>query len=186
VVFPGASSTALIPEQLDTPLDFESMAAVGSGLGAGGFAVYDDSTCVVEAARVYCRFLHVESCAQCPPCKLNSADVLEFLEALDRGEEGTDIDTALARARSVTDGQKCGLPTGTSLLMQSLLLLFTDEFRGHQGRACPSHRGLVLPKIVDLDEEAGRFRFDERYARKRPDWTYASADRDEEEEQPLS
>jgi hypothetical protein len=56
VVFSGASNTVLIPEQLDTPLDFESMRAVGSGLGAGGFAVYDDSTCIVvglteEAAR---------------------------------------------------------------------------------------------------------------------------------------
>ena len=51
------------------------MRAVGSGLGAGGFAAYGDSACIVEVARLFCRFLHVESCAQCPPCKLNSADI---------------------------------------------------------------------------------------------------------------
>jgi NADH-quinone oxidoreductase subunit F len=173
VIFPGASSTALLPEQLDTPLSFEAMAAVGSGLGAGGFAVYDQTTCIAEVALLFARFLHVESCAQCPPCKLNSGDVVAFLEALERGEAEADLDTALVRARGATDGQKCALPTGTSLLMQSLFLTFEREFRGHAGRSCPSPRGLVLPKIVDWDEDAGRFGYDESYARKRPDWTYA-------------
>jgi len=173
VIFPGASSTAMVPSQLDTPLSFEHMAAVGSGLGAGGFAVYNRRTCVVEPALLFCRFLHVESCGQCPPCKLNSGDVVEFLEALQRGDPAADLDEALARARGSTDGQKCALPTGTSLLMQSLFLTFEEEFRSHAGRECPSPRGLALPKIVDWDEEAGRFEYDELYARKRPDWTYA-------------
>ena len=175
VVFPGASNTVLIPEQLDTPLDFESMRAVGSGLGAGGFAVYDDSTCIVEVARLFCRFLHVESCAQCPPCKLNSADILEVLERLDRGEDPGELDVALERARTVTDGQKCALPTGTSLLMQSILLTFEDEIARHRGNACSSRRGLVLPKLVELDPSAGRFVYDEGYAAKRPDWTFSTA-----------
>jgi NADH-quinone oxidoreductase subunit F len=174
-IFPGASSTALIEEQLDTPLSFEAMAAVGSGLGSGSFAVYDETTCIVEAALLFCRFLHVESCGQCPPCKLNSGDVVEFLEALERGEGAGDLDVALTRARGSTDGQKCALPTGTSLLMQSLFLTFGEEFRAHAGRPCPSPRELVLPKIVDWDEEAGRFSYDEDYARKRPDWTYVAA-----------
>jgi NADH-quinone oxidoreductase subunit F len=175
VTFPGASSTALVPEQLETPLAFESMAAIGSGLGSGGFAVYDETTCIVEVALLFCRFLHVESCAQCPPCKLNSGDVVEFLEGLEKGEGAGDLDVALARARSATDGQKCALPTGTSLLMQSLFLTFEKEFRSHAGSPCPSPRGLALPKIVDWDEDAGRFSYDERYSRKRPDWTYADS-----------
>jgi NADH-quinone oxidoreductase subunit F len=175
VILPGASNTVLIPEQLETSLDFESMRAVGSGLGAGGFAVYDDSTCIVEVARVFCRFLHVESCAQCPPCKLNSADILEVLEQLDRGEDPGELDVALERARTVTDGQKCALPTGTSLLMQSLLLTFHDEIASHRGNTCTNRRGLVLPKLVELDPGSGRFVYDEGYGAKRPDWTYSTA-----------
>jgi NADH:ubiquinone oxidoreductase subunit F (NADH-binding) len=174
VIFPGASNTALIPEQLDTPLDFESMRAVGSGLGAGGFAAYDDTTCIVEVARLFCRFLHVESCAQCPPCKLNSADILEVLEKLDRGDDPGDLDVALERARTVTDGQKCALPTGTSLLMQSILLTFGDEIARHRGNPCAGRRGLILPKLVDLDSGSGRFVYDDEYASKQPDWTYST------------
>jgi NADH:ubiquinone oxidoreductase subunit F (NADH-binding) len=178
VVFPGASNTVLIPEQLDTPLDFESMRAVGSGLGAGGFAIYDDSTCIVEVARLFCGFLHIESCAQCPPCKLNSGDILQVLEKLDRGEDAGAVDVALERARTVTDGQKCALPTGTSLLMQSILLTFEEEIRAHRGKACTGRRGLTLPKVIDLDPKAGRFAYDEAYADKQPDWTYSGSSAD--------
>ena len=49
-VFPGASNTVISPAQLDVPLDFDSMRQAGSGLGAGGFAVFDDSACMVQAA----------------------------------------------------------------------------------------------------------------------------------------
>ena len=78
-VFPGASNTVISPEQLDLPLDFDSMRQVGSGLGAGGFAVFDDSACMVQAAWRYSRFLFVESCGQCPACKFGTGEVTETL-----------------------------------------------------------------------------------------------------------
>jgi NADH-quinone oxidoreductase subunit F len=51
------------------------MRRVGSGLGAGGFAVFDDSACMVQAAWRYSRFLFVESCGQCPACKFGTGEV---------------------------------------------------------------------------------------------------------------
>jgi NADH:ubiquinone oxidoreductase subunit F (NADH-binding) len=175
VVIPGASSTALIPEQLDTPLDFESMRAVGSGLGAGGFAVFDETACIVRVAALFSRFLYVESCGQCPPCKLGSGEITDLLDRFERGEgDIADLDTVLARAKTVTDGQKCALPTGESLLVQSLLQTFGEEFAAHMTMPCPSSRELVLPKIVDFDPSAGRFTYDDRYRLKQPDWTYAA------------
>ncbi|HEX9236267.1 MAG TPA: NADH-ubiquinone oxidoreductase-F iron-sulfur binding region domain-containing protein [Actinomycetota bacterium] len=174
VVFPGASSTAITPPEFETPLDFDAMRAVGSGLGAGGLAVYDDSTCIVEVALLFCRFLYVESCGQCPPCKFGSGEITAYLERLERGEgELGHLDIMLARAKGVTDGQKCALPTGTSLLAQSLLQLFGEEFRRHVMAPCPRHRDLALPKITDFDPDAARFTYDETWAKKRPDWTYA-------------
>jgi NADH-quinone oxidoreductase subunit F len=174
-VFPGASNTIIAPEQLDTPLGFDTMGAVGTGLGSGGFVVYDDSACIVRAVLAYSRFLSIESCAQCPACKHGTGAITELLERIDRGERSeADVETILARALTVTDAQRCALPTGESLLSQSAIQVFGSEFTEHFGRACPRPRELPVPKIVDFDEHAGDFLLDERYHLKQPDWTYAS------------
>jgi NADH:ubiquinone oxidoreductase subunit F (NADH-binding) len=173
VIVPGASNTVITAEQLDTPMDFESMKQVGTALGAAGFAAYDDTACIVRTALMYSRFLWVESCGQCPPCKYGSAEITDQLERFEAGKgEIGDLDLILARAKTVTDGQKCALPTGTSLLTQSFVQVFLSEFRNHAGRTCRP-RDLVFPKITDWDEASGRFSYDERYPKKQPDWTYA-------------
>jgi NADH-quinone oxidoreductase subunit F len=173
-IFPGASSTVLLPEQLDTPLDFDAMKAVGSGLGSGGFVVYDESACIVRVTHAFSRFLYVESCAQCPACKHGTGQITELLERIDRGE-GSDleVETILARCLTVTDGQRCALPTGETLLVQSAVQVFGPEFVEHFGKGCPRPRDIAIPKIVDFDEAAGGFVYDGRYRRKQPDWTYA-------------
>jgi NADH-quinone oxidoreductase subunit F len=173
-IVPGASNTVITPEQLDVPMDFESMKQAGTALGAAGFAVFDESACMVGTALLYSRFLWVESCGQCPPCKLGSGEITAQLERLEAGKGGaSEIDLILARAKTVTDGQKCALPTGTSLLAQSFVQVYRSEFQDHAGRACARPRDLVFPKITDWDEAAGRFNYDLRYPKKQPDWTYA-------------
>ena len=173
LIVPGASTTALVASQLDVQLDFEDMATAGSGLGSGGFAVFDETTCIVQLALMYSRFLWIESCGQCPPCKFGSGEITAHLERIERGQgDAADVGLMLARAKAVTDGQKCALPTGESLLMQSLLQTFTEEFESHAGRPCDRHRDMILPKIVDFDADAGRFRYDGTYVGKRADWTY--------------
>jgi NADH-quinone oxidoreductase subunit F len=173
VVFPGASNTVISAEQLDTPLAFDAMRAVGTGLGSGGFVVYDDTACIVRATLAFSRFLYVESCAQCPACKHGTGAITDLLERIERGEGSeTDVDTILARALTVTDAQRCALPTGETLVAQSTVQVFGPEFAEHFGGPCPRPRDLLVPKIVDFDGKAGDFVYDERYARKRPDWTY--------------
>ena len=170
-VFPGASSAVLPAEALDTPLDFESMRAVGSGLGSAGFFVLDESACMVEAAWLFSRFLSIESCGQCPPCKLNSTYVTDRLERLHAGRSDVGgLDTVLERATTSTDGQRCALPTGESLIVQSLMQQFRAEFEAHVGRQCPFQRRIAFPKLLDLDERAGRFVYDESYGTSEPDW----------------
>src|SRR5438445_708683 len=68
-VLSGVSNPVLTGEQVGTRLSYEDMQAAGSGLGAAGFVVYDDTACMVEVARMLSRFLYVESCGQCLPCK---------------------------------------------------------------------------------------------------------------------
>jgi NADH-quinone oxidoreductase subunit F len=145
---------------------------VGSGLGAGGFAVFDDSACMVRAASVYSRFLWVESCGQCPACKFGTGEVTKALDAIESGTASDqDVELVLVRARASTDGQKCALPTGESLQMQSIVQIFGDEFRAHLGSPCPRPRDLVFHKIAGWDPAARAFRYDAAYASRQPDWT---------------
>jgi NADH:ubiquinone oxidoreductase subunit F (NADH-binding) len=170
-VLPGASSAVITEEMLDLPLDFDAFRHAGTGLGAGGFAVYDETACMGEVARQFSRFLHVESCAQCPACKLHSGVIHDQFVALHDGS-GTlgDLEEMLARADKVTDGQKCALPTGTKLVVLSLVQAFADEFAAHVGADCPRPRVLGFPKLVDYDEEAGKFLYDRNYESVSSDW----------------
>jgi NADH-quinone oxidoreductase subunit F len=172
-IFPGASNTVLAPSELDVPMDFDSMREIGSGLGSAGFAVFDDSACMVKAAHLYSRFLYVESCAQCPACKFGTGEATKLLERVEtEGTSDQDIESILMRAKSSTDGQKCALPTGESLLIQSVVQVFAQEFEGHLHGTCPLPREPVFHKIVDWNVAEGRFRYDETYASKQADWTF--------------
>jgi NADH-quinone oxidoreductase subunit F len=179
-VLSGASNPVMVPAHFDTPMDFDAMAEIGTGLGSGGFIVYDDTACMVRVASLYSRFLHVESCAQCVPCKLHSETITRLLNEIDSSQGTEDhLERILRSCRMVTDGQRCYVPTAESLVVQSIIRVFVGELAAHLEVECPFPRPLALPKLVDFDEATGHFTYDERYARKRPNWTY-----DEEEVQP--
>ncbi|MBW3604860.1 MAG: SLBB domain-containing protein, partial [Actinobacteria bacterium] len=109
-IYPGTSNSVLTPDLLDLPLDFDSFGEAGTGLGSGGFAVYDTTRDIVQVCAVLARFLAIESCGQCLACKLGTADIFERLDALVRGE-GTASDLAEIRRRTetVTDQNRCYL-----------------------------------------------------------------------------
>jgi NADH:ubiquinone oxidoreductase subunit F (NADH-binding) len=169
----GVANEVLLPSQLDTPLDFDAMAAAGSGLGSGGFVIYDEGTCAVAVARAYSRFLYVESCGQCAPCKLGTGDITASLEALEQGDlQAADLGDVQERLRTVTDARRCYLPVEEVKVVGSVLNAFDGDVQAHLSGACALRHGLPVPKIADFDEATGRFTFDDRQARKRPDWTY--------------
>ena len=147
------------------------MAAIGSGLGSAGFVVYDDTACMVEVARSLSRFLYVESCGQCLPCKLGTGEITAALTRLCSGEgSGSDLERIEAWLPLVTDANRCYLPVEERRMVASLLQAFPDDFAAHLAGPCPRPRDIPVPKIVDLD--AGKVTYDLRQAKKRPDWTY--------------
>ncbi len=171
-VFPGVANAVLTAERLATPLSYEAMTAAGSGLGAGGFIVYDDRTCMVEVATMLSRFLYVESCGQCPPCKLGTGDITAALDRIRTGA-GQDVDLGRIeeRLRIVTDGNRCYLPVQERIVVSSILRAFPEDVAAHLEGACPSPRPpLPTPKINDLTD--GIVTYDSHQDRKRPDWTY--------------
>ena len=174
-VFSGVSNRVVTSDQLDVPLSYEGFQAIGSGMGAAGFIVYDDTACMVEVARLFSRFLYVESCGQCPACKLGSSEITDRLTQL---EGGTADDTTVAAIggwlQRVTDGNRCYLPVQERDVVGSILNAFADEVAEHLDQGtCPRPRALPLPKLVDL--EGGRVVYDEDYYRKQPDWTYVES-----------
>lgn len=163
-VFPGVSNAPVAADRLGTAMDFASLDAVGSGLGSGGMIVYDDTACIVSVAAVLSRFLAVESCGQCPPCKLGTDALADRFFALDGGE-GTaltlhEIQGWIGR---VTDANRCGLGAGERALAGGVLRFFGEEVVAHVGRRCPSERVIRVPKMTDWDPEADRFEYDEGY-----------------------
>jgi NADH:ubiquinone oxidoreductase subunit F (NADH-binding) len=179
-VFSGVANPVITADNLDVPLSHEAFRALGSGLGAGGFIVYDDTACMVEVARQFSRFLYVESCGQCPPCKLGSG---EITARLDRVEAGVATEQDIGEMRSwllkVTDQARCALAAEEQLVVSSVLDNFAGEVVEHLelGR-CPRPRQLTFPKLVDLRD--GHATYSARQHLKQPDWTYADETHPEE------
>jgi NADH-quinone oxidoreductase subunit F len=171
-VFSGVANAVMTEADLDTPVSYEGLAAVGSGMGSAGFIVYDDTACMVDAAYRFSRILSIESCGQCSPCKLGSAAITHCLERIENGA-GTDNDLEVMGGwlPRVTDASRCYLATEERIVVSSILRAFPEEFADHvEQQRCRSTRRDPMPKLVDLAD--GHAVYDETFWRKRPDWTY--------------
>jgi NADH:ubiquinone oxidoreductase subunit F (NADH-binding) len=171
-VFSGVANPVLPGHLLGTSMTYEDLRAAGGGLGSAGFIVHDETACMVEVARQLSRFLHVESCGQCPPCKLGSQAITDALARIESGAgEDRDVGVIGSWLQRVTDGSRCYLATQEQLVVSSVLRSFPDEVAEHLERgACPRPRPIPLAKLVELGPEGAVY--DERHYRKRPDWTY--------------
>jgi NADH-quinone oxidoreductase subunit F len=170
-IYSGTSNTVITPDLLDLPLDYDSFAEAGTGLGSGGFMVYDRTRCIVQVTATLARFLAIESCGQCLACKLGTTEIHDRLDRLVRGA-GTeqDIEEIRKRTETVTDGNRCALPVGAALLVRSTLDAFADEFRARLGSPSPVERAVDVPKVVSIDDHGVVYDLD--YRRKRSDWSY--------------
>lgn len=170
-VFSGVANAVVMGDQLSVPVSYEGFASIGSGMGAAGFIVYDDTACMVETAYRMSRFLYVESCGQCPPCKMGSGEITSHLERIETGAgEKSDIDAIQGWLRRVTDGSRCYLAAEEQIVVSSVLRAFPGEFTEHLDRGCPRPGGRPMHKLIDLAD--GKATYDESFWRKRPDWTY--------------
>lgn len=174
-VFSGVANSVVTGDHLATAVSYEGFKAVGSGMGAAGFVVYDDTACMVDAAYRFSRFLYVESCGQCPPCKLGSGEITSALERIETGAgEDRDFEIIGHWLERVTDSSRCFLATEEQQMVSSVMRAFPEEFAAHvEQHGCPLPDRRPMPKIVDLVD--GVATWDESFWRKRPDWTYEPA-----------
>ncbi len=143
-IIPGGSSTPmLLPDQLDTPMDYESVAAAGSMLGSGGVVVLDEDTCVVGAVLRMTEFYRDESCGKCTPCREGTYWLVQLLERLEHGTgKDSDIDLLADICDNISGKSFCPLGDAATSSIVSSIKLFRDEYTHHvHAHACLSGPG---------------------------------------------
>jgi NADH-quinone oxidoreductase subunit F len=135
---PGGSSTPILTaEHLDTPLDFEGVAAQGSMLGTTALMVFDETTCVVRAVLRWTEFYAHESCGKCTPCREGTFWLRQILQRLEAGHATeVELDQLLDLCDNILGRSFCALGDGATSPITSSLQYFRDEYVQHLGTGC--------------------------------------------------
>ncbi len=144
----GGPSGGCIPaEHLDTPVNYESLTALGSIMGSGGMIIMDDASCMVDVARFFMEFCMSESCGKCLPCRVGTAQMHELLARITEGK-ATDADVALLEELCdvVRNTSLCGLGQGAPNPVMSTMRYFHDEYLAHvMDHTCPAGQCQIEP-----------------------------------------
>jgi NADP-reducing hydrogenase subunit HndC len=137
----GGSSGSIVPASLqDTPLDFESFRKAGVSLGSGALLICDESTCVVDLARVIMQFFRFESCGKCTPCRIGTQRSYEILERIAHGAgELSDLDELERLGGYMEQLSNCGLGQTAPVAIRDIIKHFRAEVEAHiRLRVCPT------------------------------------------------
>ncbi len=157
----GGPSGGCIPQEMfDTPVDYETLAKLGSIMGSGGMVVMDEDNCMVDVARYFIEFTHSESCGKCVPCRVGLDKGLRILNQFTQGK-GTeeDLDTLDELGRMIRDTSLCGLgqtaPNPVLTTMRHFRHEFEDHLRAHRCRAgvCQELGAFPLRKQLPVAHE---------------------------------
>ena len=146
----GGPSGGCIPaEHIDTPIDYESLAQIGSMMGSGGLIVMDETKCMVDIARVYLDFTVNESCGKCSQCRIGTKRMLELLNKIcDGNGEEEDIYKLEKLAHIIQKASICGLGQTAPNPVLSTLKYFRDEYREHVlARNCATYTCKAISTI---------------------------------------
>ena len=137
----GGPSGGCIPASLmDTPIDYDSLIAIGSMMGSGGLIVMDEDNCMVDIAKFFLEFTVDESCGKCTPCRIGTKRLYEILDKITKGK-GTmeDLDRLEELSNSIKAGSLCGLGQSAPNPVLSTLRYFRDEYEAHvKEKRCPA------------------------------------------------
>ena len=147
----GGPSGGCIPaSHLDTPIDYDSLIAIGSMMGSGGLIVMDEDNCMVDIAKFFLEFTVDESCGKCTPCRVGTRRMLEILERITKGKgEDGDIERLEELAMNIKATALCGLGQTAPNPVISTLRYFRDEYEAHiYEMRCPAGQCKALSRIV--------------------------------------
>ncbi|MFN3412364.1 MAG: NADH-ubiquinone oxidoreductase-F iron-sulfur binding region domain-containing protein [Exilispira sp.] len=132
VQFGGPSGGCIKADYLDTPIDYESLTALGAMMGSGGCIVMDEDNCMVNTAKFFLEFTSFESCGKCVPCRVGTKQMYNILDRITKGE-GTleDLDTLQKLGEDIRRTALCGLGQTAPNPVLSTLKHFRKEYEDH-------------------------------------------------------
>ena len=146
----GGPSGGCIPvEKFDTPVDYDSLKALGAIVGSGGLIVIGQDRCMVETARYFLDFTHRESCGKCTFCRVGTMRMFETLERIVAGEgKESDLDMLEDLGKKIKAGALCGLGQTAPNPVLATLRYFRNEYEDHvMRRRCTAHQCNNLVKL---------------------------------------
>lgn len=128
----GPSGGCITKENLDTPITYENLTAIGSMMGSGGMIVLDDSDCMVNIAKFYLEFTLDESCGKCTPCRVGNKRLHEMLSEITDGKADDDTMQRLgALGETIKKTSLCGLGQTSPNPVISTMKFFKEEYLEH-------------------------------------------------------
>ena len=161
-IIPGGSSVpVLTADEVDTALDFDSMAAVGTMLGSGAVIVMDDRCCMVQLGLRVAQFYMHESCGKCTPCREGTRWMVSILRKIedDHASQG-ELDLLLNVCDRILGNCLCPLGDAAAMPVASYVAKFRDEYQRHIDEGgCPFHGDSTLDHVMaPVDQHHARIR----------------------------
>jgi NADH:ubiquinone oxidoreductase subunit F (NADH-binding)/NADH:ubiquinone oxidoreductase subunit E len=134
----GAASGFILPEQVDTPLEYKAMMEVEGALGSGTMLVMDDTTCIVDVVKCLMYFFQHESCGFCLPCRRGTRVLYEMVSRIAAGQgEEADLDRLVKLSKYMVESANCALGWSPHSFLKTTIERFRDEWLAHVAGHCP-------------------------------------------------
>ena len=149
----GGPSGGCIPEQfLDLPVDYESLAQIGSIMGSGGLIVMDETSCMVDVARFFMEFCMDESCGKCIPCRAGTVQMHDILQRITTGDASEDdLEMLKSLSELLRETSLCGLGQTAPNPVVSTLKYFPREYDAHiREKRCPAGHCHITSKPEEV------------------------------------
>ncbi|NOU36206.1 MAG: 4Fe-4S binding protein [Kiritimatiellaceae bacterium] len=128
----GPSGGCITPEFLDTPIDYESLQAIGSMMGSGGMIIMDEDDCMIDVTKFYLEFTVDESCGKCAPCRIGGRTCYNILDRISKGKgQLDDLQKLKDIGHAMRKASLCGLGQTAPNPFMSTMKYFEEEYRAH-------------------------------------------------------
>jgi NADH:ubiquinone oxidoreductase subunit F (NADH-binding)/(2Fe-2S) ferredoxin/NAD-dependent dihydropyrimidine dehydrogenase PreA subunit len=153
----GPSGGVITTKDLDTPIDYDSLQAIGSMMGSGGMIVMDEDTCMVNIAKFYLDFTQEESCGKCTPCRIGTKRIFEYLEKITEGNATMDdLHNLRELCEAIKDTALCGLGQTAPNPVLRTMDYYWDEYVAHVNGHCPAKEcKALLSYTIDAEKCIG-------------------------------